>query len=109
MPSKSRKLASSLYGLLLMYTTADSHSVQDQGPRTPRHGQSTSELRRVAKPYGAEMSEHQALRALEFEISRKLGAIVQVSDYPEEARRNGWTGTTLVGVVVGADARIKAA
>jgi protein TonB len=55
------------------------------------------------------MSEHQALRALEFEISRKLGAIVQVSDYPEEARRNGWTGTTLVGVVVGADARIKAA
>ena len=58
-------------------------------------------------PYGAGLNEEQSLRALESEISRKLGSNIQPSDYPEEARRQGWSGTTLVGVVVAADGKIK--
>jgi periplasmic protein TonB len=61
----------------------------------------------AAMPYGASLNEEQSLRALEFEISRKLGSKIQESDYPDEARRQGWSGTTLVGVVVGADGKIK--
>ena len=61
----------------------------------------------AAKPYGASLNEEQSLRALESEISRKLGSKIQESDYPEEARRQGWSGTTLVDVVVGADGEIK--
>jgi TonB family protein len=61
----------------------------------------------TAKPYGASLSEGQSLRALESEISRKLGSKIKESDYPEEARRQGWSGTTLVGVVVGANGKIK--
>jgi outer membrane biosynthesis protein TonB len=60
-----------------------------------------------ATPYGAGLNEEQSLRALESEISRKLGSNIQPSDYPEEARRQGWSGTTLVGVVVAADGQIK--
>ena len=58
-------------------------------------------------PYGAGLDEEQSLRALESEISRKLGSNIQPSDYPEEARRQGWSGTTQVGVVVAADGKIK--
>jgi len=58
-------------------------------------------------PYGAGLNEEQSLRALESEISRKLGSNIQPSDYPEEARRQGWSGTTQVGVVVAADGKIK--
>jgi TonB family protein len=61
----------------------------------------------TAKPYGASLSEGQSLRALESEISRKLGSKIQESDYPEEARRQGWSGTTLVGVLVGSNGKIK--
>jgi protein TonB len=61
----------------------------------------------AAMPYGASLNEEQSLRALESEISRKLGSKIQESDYPEEARRQGWSGTTLVGVVVSADGKIK--
>ena len=58
-------------------------------------------------PYGAGLDEEQSMRALESEISRKLGSNIQPSDYPEEARRQGWSGITLVGVVVAADGKIK--
>lgn len=61
----------------------------------------------AAKPYGAGLNEVQSLRALESEIARKLGSHIQPSDYPEEARRQGWSGPTLVGVVVAADGKIK--
>jgi TonB family protein len=61
----------------------------------------------AAMPYGASLNEEQSLRALESEISRKLGSKIQESDYPKEARLQGWSGTTLVGVVVGADGKIK--
>jgi TonB family protein len=61
----------------------------------------------MAKPYGASLSEGQSLRALESEISRKLGSKIQESDYPEKARRQGWSGTTLVGVLVGSNGKIK--
>ena len=61
----------------------------------------------AARSYGASLSAEQSLRALESEISRKLGSKIQESDYPDEARRQGWSGTTLVGVVVGADGKIK--
>ena len=72
------------------------------------HGQpAKSSSAQATKPYGAGLNEQQSLRALESEISRKLGSNIQPSDYPEEARRQGWSGTTLVGVVVAADAKIK--
>jgi protein TonB len=37
-------------------------------------------------------------------VSTKSG---QLHDYPQEARRQGWSGTTLVGVIVSADGKIK--
>ena len=55
----------------------------------------------AAMPYGANLSEAESLRALESEISRKLGSNIRESDYPEEARREGWSGTALVDVLVG--------
>src|SRR6476659_4583200 len=61
----------------------------------------------AAQSYGASLSEEQSLRALESEISRKLGSKIRESDYPEEARRQGWSGTTLVGVLVGSNGKIK--
>ncbi len=60
-----------------------------------------------AKPYGAGLNEEQSLRALESEISRKVGSKIQESDYPEEARRQGWSGTALVGVLVDGNGKIK--
>jgi len=63
----------------------------------------------AAKPYGASFTEEQARRALIAEISRKLGSKIQDSDYPEEARRQGWSGTTLVRVVVGANGKFSQA
>ena len=60
-----------------------------------------------AKPYGAGLNEEQSLRALESEISRKVGSKIQESDYPEEARRQGWSGTALIGVLVDGNGKIK--
>ena len=34
-------------------------------------------------------------------------AKIRESDYPEEARRQGWTGTALVAVLVGSNGKIK--
>jgi len=60
-----------------------------------------------AKPFGAGLNEEQSLRALESEVSRKLGSSMQESDYPDEARREGWSGTTRVDVLVGSNGKIK--
>jgi len=61
----------------------------------------------AAKRYGANLNEAESLRALEAEISRKLGSNIRASDYPEEARRQGWSGTSLVAVLVGRNGEIK--
>ena len=72
----------------------------------PRHHKPGKVIRpQAAKPYGASFTEEQARRALIAEISRKLGSKIRDSDYPEEARRQGWSGTTLVRVVVGANGK----
>jgi len=59
--------------------------------------------KRVAAPAPALLTEEQALHALETEISRKVGLQMKETDYPEEARRWTWSGTTLVTVLVGAN------
>ena len=71
-------------------------------PKAGRSGHS-----HVARPYGADLSEAESLRALEAEVLRKLGSKVRESDYPEEARRRGWSGTSLVAVSVGSNGKIK--
>ena len=75
--------------------------------RAAHHSPTISSALYKAKPYGAGMNEEQSLHALEAEISRKLGSKVQEGDYPEEARREGWSGTTRVDVLVGSDGKIK--
>jgi TonB family protein len=74
---------------------------QDAGEvrRSHRH----AEPKRVAVPARPSLTEEQALHSLETEISRKIGLQMKVEDYPEEARRWTWSGTTLVHVLVGAD------
>ena len=76
-------------------------------PRSGRHKAINSGYSHAPRPYGAGLSEAQSIRALESEISRKLGSTIRESDYPEEARRQGWTGTALVAVLVGSDGKIK--
>jgi TonB family protein len=71
------------------------------------HHAATTSAHQGAKPYGAGLNEEQSLRALGSEIARKLGAKIQQEDYPEEARREGWSGTTWVDVSVGSDGKIK--
>ena len=90
----------------LLVTSTLCQAAQKQGPRTPDHKPAKPGYSHAAKPYGAAFNEEQSLRALESEISRKVGSNVRESDYPEEARRQGWSGTTLVGVLVG-DGKIK--
>jgi protein TonB len=53
------------------------------------------------------VTNEQAAHALEVELVRNIGKQTQESDYPQEARRMGWSGTTLVQVVVGADGTMK--
>jgi TonB family protein len=53
------------------------------------------------------LTEEQALHALETEISRKVGLHMREDDYPEEARRWTWSGTTLVQVQVGRDGMMR--
>ncbi len=81
------------------------------GEAAPPHGRRAHHragvTHQTAKPYGAGLSEEQSLRALESEISRKLGASIRQDDYPEQARREGWAGTTWVDVLVGTDGKIK--
>lgn len=48
-----------------------------------------------------------AVEALQLEILRNVGKQTQEADYPEEARRWSWSGTTLVEVVMGVDGKMK--
>ena len=53
------------------------------------------------------VTDEQAAHALEVELARNIGKQTRESDYPQEARRKGWSGTTLVQVVMGADGTMK--
>jgi TonB family protein len=48
-----------------------------------------------------------AVEALRLEILRNVGKQTREADYPEEARRWSWSGTTLVQVVMGVDGKMK--
>ena len=91
----------------LMVACALCEAAQKEVPRSARHKATNSGHSHAARPYGAGLSEAQSIRALESEISRKLGSTIRESDYPDEARRQGWTGTALVAVLVGRDGKIK--
>ena len=58
-------------------------------------------------PAARQMTEEQALHALELELSRNVGKQINEADFPEEARRWSWSGTTLVQVLMGADGSMK--
>ncbi|HTS52539.1 MAG TPA: energy transducer TonB [Burkholderiales bacterium] len=81
-------------------------------------GAATGEQSDALRPDGAEcasipaaapdgVSDQQATHALEVELVRNIGKQTRESDYPREARQMGWSGTTLVQVVVGADGTMK--
>lgn len=53
------------------------------------------------------LTEEEALKALEQELSLKVGKSINPSDYPSEAKRWRWTGTSLVQVRVGVDGMIR--
>ena len=53
------------------------------------------------------LSEEEAHQALERDLLLKVGKQLQLSDYPDEARRWRWSGTALVEVVVAADGIVK--
>jgi protein TonB len=59
------------------------------------------------RPAARQMTEAQALQALELELSRNVGKQINEADFPEEARRWNWSGTTLVQVLMGADGSMK--
>lgn len=86
-------------------------SVADAAQKQSRHKAHKKPAPHAKAPagqgFGANLDEPQSLRALETEISRKLGSQMRETDYPEEARREGWSGTTMVNVVVGSNGRIK--
>jgi periplasmic protein TonB len=54
------------------------------------------------------LTEEEALKALEQELSLKVGKQIHPSDYPAEARRWRWTGTSVVQVQVGTDGMVRA-
>ncbi len=53
------------------------------------------------------LTEQEALKALEQELSLKVGKSTNPNDYPPEARRSRWTGTSLVQVRVGVDGMVR--
>jgi TonB family protein len=53
------------------------------------------------------MTDEEALKSLEQEVMLKVGKQVLASDYPDEARRWRWTGTTMIQVVVGKEGTVK--
>jgi TonB family protein len=57
---------------------------------------------------GRMLTEEEALKSLEQELSLKVGKQINPSDYPHEARRWRWTGTTLVQVRVDAEGMVGA-
>jgi TonB family protein len=92
--------------ILIIHSTTG-EAARKQGRRGTHHGSPTSTAHQKDQPYGAGMNEEQSRHALESEILRKMGSSIQEGDYPEEARREGWSGTTRVDVVVGSDGKIK--
>jgi TonB family protein len=91
---------------VLMIHATIGEAARKHGRRIAHHPTTSSVLQK-AKPYGAGLNEEQSLHALEAEVSRKLGSNVQEGDYPEEARREGWSGTTRLDVLVGSNGKIK--
>ena len=53
------------------------------------------------------MTEEEALKSLEQEVSLKVGKHMVASDYPAEAQRWRWTGTSLIQVMVGKDGKVR--
>jgi len=53
------------------------------------------------------LTEEQALQLLERDLSRYVGKEINAADFPEEARRWNWSGTTLVLVSMAADGSMK--
>jgi TonB family protein len=53
------------------------------------------------------LTEKEALKSLEQDLSLKVGKQILASDYPDDARRWHWTGTTLVQVQVGTDGMVR--
>ena len=53
------------------------------------------------------VTEEEAFKSLEQELSLKVGKQIRPSDYPDEARRWRWTGTTMVQVQVGVDGMVR--
>ena len=53
------------------------------------------------------LTEEQALQLLERDLSRYVGKEINAADFPEEARRWNWSGTTLVQVSMAADGSMK--
>ena len=53
------------------------------------------------------MTEKEALKSLEQEVSLKVGKHMVASDYPAEAQRWRWTGTSLIQVMVGKDGKVR--
>jgi TonB family protein len=75
----------------------------------PRRGAQTWVVADVPEPAPGwhHATDEQAVRALRVEILRNVGKQTQDSDYPQEARRWNWSGTTLVHVLMGADGNLK--
>ena len=59
------------------------------------------------KPGWQHATDALAVEALQVEILRNVGKQTQETDYPEEARRWSWSGTTLVHVLMGGDGHMK--
>jgi TonB family protein len=53
------------------------------------------------------LTEEEAFKALEQELSLKVGKFINPNDYPLEARRSRWTGTSLIQVRVGVDGMVR--
>ena len=92
----------------LMLAGSLCEAAQKDLPRSARQQALKSGQSHAPRGYGAGLSEAESLHALEAEISRKLGSKIRESDYPEEARRQGWSGTALLNVLVGSNGKIKA-
>lgn len=93
---------------ILVTQLAFAETSRKHSRRTVQHA-IVSSTQKSTKPYGAGLNEAQSLHALEEEISRKLGSNLRDGDYPEEARREGWSGTARVDVTVGSNGKIKEA
>jgi protein TonB len=55
----------------------------------------------------AARSDADAHEALDQELSLKVGKHMRQDDYPDEARRQRWTGTVLIEVLIARDGLIK--